>query len=89
MPGYRVNAMSLLSKFMPGKPKQVPQSYQPVLEAQEVIDLFSRLTLHQQAALLRLISRNVIVNIDGQDIHGLDLDYEVEGAIIKATESLD
>jgi hypothetical protein len=69
--------------------KPVPQSYRPVMEAQEIVDVFSRTTLHQQAALLRLISRNVIVNIDGQDIHGLDLDYEVEGAIIKATESLD
>ncbi len=69
--------------------KPVPQSYRPVMEAQEIVDVFSRTTLHQQAALLRLISRNVIVNIDGQDIHGLDLDYEVEAAIIKATESLD
>jgi hypothetical protein len=69
--------------------KPVPQSYRPVMEAQEIVDVFSRTTLHQQAALLRLISRNVIVNIDGQDIHGLDLNYEVEGAIIKATESLD
>ena len=69
--------------------KPVPQSYRPVMEAQEIVDVFSRTTLHQQAALLRLISRNVIVTIDGQDIHGLDLDYEVEGAIIKATESLD
>jgi len=51
--------------------------------------VFSRTTLHQQAALLRLISRNLVANIDGQEIHGLDLDYEVEGAIIKATESLD
>ena len=69
--------------------KPVPQSYRPVMEAQEIVDVFSRTTLHQQAALLRLISRNVIVNINGQDIHGLDLDYEVEGAIIKATESTD
>ena len=46
--------------------KPVPQSYRPVMEAQEIVDVFSRTTLHQQAALLRLISRNVIVNIDGQ-----------------------
>tara|TARA_Y100001937_G_scaffold31938_1_gene45697 strand:+ start:230 stop:475 length:246 start_codon:yes stop_codon:yes gene_type:complete len=69
--------------------KQVPQSYRPVMEAQEIVDVFSRTTLHQQAALLRLISRNLVANIDGQEIHGLDLDYEVEGAIIKATESTD
>ena len=69
--------------------KPVPQSYRPVMEAQEIVDVFSRTTLHQQAALLRLISRNLVANIDGQEILGLDLDYEVEGAIIKATESLD
>jgi hypothetical protein len=69
--------------------KPVPQSYRPVMEAQEIVDVFSRTTLHQQAALLRLISRNLVANINGQEIHGLDLDYEVEGAIIKATESLD
>ena len=69
--------------------KPVPQSYRPVMEAQEIVDVFSRTTLHQQAALLRLISRNLVANIDGQEIHGLDLDYEVEGAIIKATESTD
>ena len=69
--------------------KPVPQSYRPVMEAQEIVDVFSRTTLHQQAALLRLISRNLVANIDGQEIHGLALDYEVEGAIIKATESLD
>ena len=69
--------------------KPVPQSYRPVMEAQEIVDVFSRTTLHQQAALLRLISRNVIINVNGVDIHGLDLDYEVEGAVIKASESLD
>ena len=40
-----------MNLFNKDKPKSVPQSYAPVLEAQEVIDLFSRLTLHQQAAL--------------------------------------
>ena len=78
-----------LFKSIMGKDKPTPQSYRPVMDAQEIIDVFSRTTLHQQAALLRLISRNVIINVEGQDIHGLDLDYEVEGAIIKATESLD
>jgi len=78
--------MKLFNKIM-AKDKPTPQSYRPVKEAQEIVDVFSRTTLHQQAALLRLISRNVIINIDGQDIHGLDLDYEVDGAIIKATES--
>jgi hypothetical protein len=78
-----------LFKSIMVKDKSTPQSYRPVMDAQEIIDVFSRTTLHQQAALLRLISRNVIINVEGQDIHGLDLDYEVEGAIIKATESLD
>ena len=78
--------MKLFNKIM-AKTKSTPQSYRPVMEAQEIVDVFSRTTLHQQAALLRLISRNVIINVDGQDIHGLDLDYEVDGAIIKATES--
>ena len=69
--------------------KPVPQSYRPVMEAQEIVDVFSRTTLHQQAALLRLISRNGIIHVNGVDIHGLDLDYEIEGAVIKASESLD
>tara|TARA_B100000886_G_C20091942_1_gene354248 strand:+ start:50 stop:292 length:243 start_codon:yes stop_codon:yes gene_type:complete len=80
--------MKLFNKIV-AKEKSIPQSYRPVMEAQEIVDVFSRTTLHQQAALLRLISRNVIINMDGQDTHGLDLNYEVEGAIIKATESSD
>ena len=78
--------MNLFNKIKPKK-KSVPQSYKPVLEAQEVIDLFSRLTLHQQAALMRLISRNMEVNVGGDTIMGYELDYEVVGAIIRATES--
>jgi|TARA_R100000005_G_C4895489_1_gene140167 hypothetical protein len=69
--------------------KSVPQSYKPVLEAQEVIDLFSRLTLHQQAALMRLISRNLEVVVGEDRYMGYELDYEVVGAIIRASESLD
>ena len=78
--------MNLFNKLKPKK-KSVPQSYKPVLEAQEVIDLFSRLTLHQQAALMRLISRNLEVNVGGDTIMGYELDYNVVGAIISATES--
>jgi hypothetical protein len=69
------------------KARPVPQSYRPVLEAKEVIELFSRLTLHHQAALLRLISRNLIINIDGETHMGYDCDYEVEGAVVMARES--
>lgn len=72
---------------MAKKQKQVPQSYRPVLEAQEVIDLFSRLTLHQQAALMRLISRNLEVEVGDEKVMGYDLDYEVVGAVILASES--
>ena len=76
--------MNLFNKAKPKK--SVPQSYKPVLEAQEVIDLFSRLTLHQQAALMRLISRNLEVNVGGGTYMGYELDYEVVGAIISVTE---
>ena len=69
--------------------KTVPQSYKPVVEAPEVIELYSRLTLHHQTALLRLISRNLEIEIDGQTTMGYDMDFEVEGAMIKGTESLD
>lgn len=79
--------MKKLFKTMTKKEKQIPQSYRPVLEAQEVIDLYSRLTLHQQAALMRLISRNLEVEIDGEKVMGYDLDYEVVGAVILASES--
>ena len=69
--------------------KEVPQTYKPVLEAPEVIDLFSRLTLHQQTALLRLISRNLELDVGGSSIMGLELEYEVVVAMIKATEVSD
>jgi hypothetical protein len=57
------------------------------LEAKEVIMLFSRLTLHHQAALLRLISRNLVINIDSKSHMGYDFDYEVDGAIVLAKMS--
>ena len=69
--------------------KSVPQSYKPVVEAPEEIELYSRLTLHHQTALLRLISRNLEIEVNGQTTMGYDMDFEVEGAMIKATESLD
>ena len=69
--------------------KEVPQTYKPVLESPEVIDLFSRLTLHQQTALLRLISRNLELDVGGNSIMGLELEYEVVGAMIKTTEVSD
>jgi len=66
------------------KAKTLPQSYQPVLEAKEVVVLFSRLTLHHQAALLRLISRNLVINVNGESHMGYEFDYDVDGAIVLA-----
>jgi hypothetical protein len=76
-------------KLFGKKARPVPQSYQPVLEAKEVIALFSRLTLHHQAALLRLISRNLVINIDGETHMGYDFDYEVDGAVVLARPAED
>jgi|TARA_A100000172_G_scaffold73282_1_gene54787 hypothetical protein len=77
-----------LIKFFKRRQKdQVPQSYQPMLEASEVIDLFSRMTLHQQAALLRLTSRNLMIDFDGEFHMGYDFDWNVNGAMIVASPS--
>ena len=73
-----------------GSSRPVPQSYQPVLEASEVIDLFSRLTLHQQAALMRLVSRNMVIDLgDDNRYMGYEFDYNVEGAMISDTPSVE
>jgi hypothetical protein len=42
--------------------------------------------MHQQAALMRLMSRNLMIEIDGGALMGYDLGYEVEGAMIVARE---
>ena len=67
--------------------KPVPQTYQPVLEAKEAIDLFSRLTLHHQAALMRLISRNLVIQVGGEQYMGYEFNYDVDSAVILAHES--
>ena len=67
--------------------KPVPQTYQPVLEAKEVIALFSRLTLHHQAALMRLISRNLVIQVGGEQYMGYEFNYDVDSAVILAHES--
>jgi len=54
------------------------------MEAQEVIDLFSRMTLHQQAALLRLMSRNLMIELPGDSAMGYELDWNVDGALVVA-----
>ena len=71
------------------KKKALPQSYQPVLQAQEIIDVFSRLTLHHQAALLRLISRNMVIQVGGRNNMGYEFNYEVDGAVIVVSPESD
>ncbi len=71
------------------KKKALPQSYQPVLQAQEIIDVFSRLTLHHQAALLRLISRNMVIQVGGRNNMGYEFKYEVDGAVIVVSPESD
>ena len=71
------------------KKKALPQSYQPVLQAQEIIDVFSRLTLHHQAALLRLISRNMVIQVGGRTNMGYEFKYEVDGAVIVVSPESD
>ena len=70
------------------KEASVRQSYRPVLEATEVLELFARMTLHQQAALMRLMSRNLMIEIDGEVNMGYDFDYNVAGAMIVATPAI-
>ena len=64
--------------------KQTPISYQ-IEHPNEVVELFSRLTLHHQVALLRLMSRNLMVNINGDTTMGYEMNFEVNGALIEAT----
>ena len=66
------------------KKKQLPVSYQ-IEHPSEIVELFSRLTLHHQTALLRLISRNVVMEIDGKTIMGYEMDFDVKGAVIEGT----
>jgi hypothetical protein len=46
------------------------------------------MTLHQQAALMRLMSRNLMIEIDGEVNMGYDFDYNVAGAMIVATPAI-
>ena len=71
------------------KEKQLPSTYQDKLQPQEVLDLFSRLTLHHQAALLRLISRNLVFKFEDLDVFGYEMDFKVNGAMIEASPEQD
>ena len=67
------------------KNKRIPQTYEPVMEAQEVLEMFSRLTLHQQAVLMRLMSRNLIIDLPDDTVMGYELDWSVDKAMVVAT----
>ena len=43
--------------------------------------------MHQQAALMRLISRNIAIEIAGETHMGFEFDYGVEGAVIVMRET--
>ena len=65
-----------------------PVSYE-IAHPNEVIEWLVKLTLHHQAALIRLISRNMIVTINYETAMGYDMNFEVVGAIIEAKNNLD
>jgi|TARA_A100001011_G_scaffold399569_1_gene508880 hypothetical protein len=69
--------------------KTLAATYEPPMGADEIIDLFSRTTLHHQAALLRLISRNLILETPDGPLMGIDFDFDVDKAVIigKPTDS--
>ena len=53
----------------------------------EVIETYARLNLYQKAALLRLLVRDVIFNVNNEEVSGLNFtDIKVDGAIILANE---
>ena len=57
------------------------------MTSDEVIETYARLNLYQKAALLRLLVRDVIFNINKEEISGLNFtDIKVDGAIIVANE---
>tara|TARA_R100000935_G_scaffold53149_1_gene80791 strand:+ start:346 stop:582 length:237 start_codon:yes stop_codon:yes gene_type:complete len=66
------------------KGKQLPVSYK-IEHPNEIVELFSRLTLHHQTALIRLISRNLVLKIDDEAIMGYEMSFDVKGAVIQGT----
>ena len=58
------------------------------MSSDEVINTYARLNLFQKAALLRLLIRDVIFEINNEPISGLQFEnIEVDGAIIVAKDS--
>ena len=49
------------------------------------VELFSRMTMHQQTALPRLISRNLVIELDDDVFMGYEFEYNVDKAVILAT----
>ena len=66
----------------PKRRNTLAATYEPPMGADEIIDLFSRTTLHHQAALLRLISRNLILETEDGPLMGIDFDFDVDKAVI-------
>ena len=62
--------------------KTLAATYEPQMGADEISDPFSRTTLHHQAALLRLISRNLILETEDGPLMGIDFDFDVDKAVI-------
>ena len=50
--------------------------------------MFTKLNLHHQVALLRLISRNILLEVDDKTFIGLEFEYDVDGALIKISNKL-
>ena len=70
------------------KQKQVVASKE-IEHPSEVLEMFNRMNLFHQTAMLRLIARNLMVNIDGEVIMGHELNFDVYVAMIEATNDSD
>lgn len=67
--------------------KDLPESYE-IKDPKEIISMFTKLNLHHQVALLRLISRNILLEVDDKTFIGLEFEYDVDGALIKISNKL-
>ena len=67
--------------------KDLPESYE-IEDPKEIISMFNKLNLHHQVALLRLISRNILLEVDDKTYIGLEFEYDVDGALIKISNKL-
>ena len=67
--------------------KDLPESYE-IEDPKEIISMFTKLNLHHQVALLRLISRNILLEVDNKTFIGLEFEYDVDGALIKISNKL-